>query len=46
MSDDRFSALVLLYVQWYIKLDYNRIIEMYANKYPGRLLLIKPLLES
>ena len=36
MSEDRFNALVLLYVNWDIKIDYNRIIQMYVN----------PLLES
>ena len=46
MSEDHFNALVLLYVHWDIKLDYNRIIQIYANKYPRRLLLINPLLES
>ena len=37
MSEDGFNALVLLYEHWDIKLDYNRIIQIYANKYPGRL---------
>ena len=46
MSEDHFNAPVLLYVHWDIKLDYNRIIQIYANKYPRRLLLINPLLES
>ena len=36
MLEDRFNALVLLYVNWDIKIDYNRIIQMYVN----------PLLES
>ena len=43
MSEDDFNAIVLQYQHWNIKLDYNRIIQIYANKYPGRLLLIKPL---
>ena len=43
MSEDGFNALVLLYEHWDIKLDYNGIMQIYANKYPGRLLLIKPL---
>ena len=37
MSEDGFNALVLLYEHWDIKLDYSRIIQIYANKYPGRL---------
>ena len=46
ISENRGNALVLLYEHWYIKLDYNRIRQMYANRYPCRLLLINPLLES
>ena len=46
MSEDHFNALILLCVHWDIKIDYNFIIQMYANKYPLRLLLINPLLES
>ena len=46
MSEDRFNALVLLYVRWDIKLDHNRIMQIYANKYPCRVLLTNPLLES
>ena len=46
MSDNRFNALVLLYVHLDIKLDYNRIIQMYANNYICRLLVINSLLES
>ena len=45
MSEDCVNALVLLYVHWNVKLDYNRIIQMYAKKYPCRLLLINPLLK-
>ena len=32
MSGDRFNALVLFCVHWDIILDYNCIIQMYANK--------------
>ena len=46
MLEDNFDAPVLLYVHRDIKLDYNRIIQTYANKYPRRLLLINTLLES
>ena len=46
MSDNCFNALVLLYVHLDIKLDYNRIIQMYANNYICRLLVINSLLES
>ena len=40
MSKVYFNALVLLYVHWDIKLDYNRITQMYANRYPRRLVSI------
>ena len=46
ISEDRFNALVLLYLHRDVKLDYNRIIQLYANKYPPRLLLINPLVKS
>ena len=31
MSEDRFNALVLLYVHWDRKPDYNRRIQMHAT---------------
>ena len=43
---DCVNALFFLYVHWDIKLDYNRVIQIYAKKYPCRLLLINSLLES
>ena len=46
MSEDSFKAFVSMYAHWDIKLDYNRIIQTYTNKYPHRLFLINPLLES
>ena len=46
MSEDRFNTLVLLCGHWDIKLDYNHIIQIFANKCPRRLLLINPLLQS
>ena len=46
ISEDRFNALVLLYLHRDVKLDYNRMIQLYANKYSGRLLLISPLVKS
>ena len=46
MSEDHLNALVFLYVHWDVKLDYNRIIQKSANKYPCRVLLIKLLLKS
>ena len=46
MPEDRFNAFALLYSHWDIKLDYNRIMQMYTNKYPLGLLLINPPLKS
>ena len=46
MSEDHFNSIVLLYVNWDIKLHYNRVIQLHTNKYLCRLLLINPLLES
>ena len=46
MLEDNFNAPVLLHVHRDIKLDYNCIIQTYANKYLRRLLLINTLLES
>lgn len=43
MSEERFNALVLLYVHSDIELDYDVIVNKYANKYPRRMLLVNPL---
>jgi len=43
MSQDRFNALVLLFVHRDIVLDYKRIINMFANRHPRRMLLLDPL---
>jgi len=43
MSEERFNALVLLYVHSDIELDYDVIVDKYANKYPRRMLLVNPL---
>ena len=45
MTEDRFNALVLLFVHRDISLDYGTIIDKYARKYPRRMLFINPLLE-
>ena len=44
MSQDRFNALVLLFVHRDIALDYNKIINMFANRHPRRMLLLDPLM--
>ena len=46
MGEDRFNALMLLYIHRDIKLDINKIIDFYATKYPSRMLLLDPLSES
>ena len=43
MSEERFNALVLLFVHRDIPLDYETIIDMYATKYPRRMLFANPL---
>ena len=45
MSEDRFNALLLLYVHRDIKLDYKKIIDMYAMSYPRRMVLKNSLTE-
>ena len=46
MSEKRFNALLLLYVHSDIKLDYIKIIDMYAMRYPRRMVLKNPLTEQ
>ena len=43
MTEDRFNALILMYVHRDIKLDREKIIDRYAAKYPRRMLLQNPL---
>ena len=45
MSQDRFNALILMYVDRDISLNYNDFIDLYARKFPRRMLLQNPLLE-
>ena len=42
MSEPRLNALILMYVHWYIKLDYDKIIDFFATKHPRRMLVILP----
>ena len=43
MSEDRFNVLLLLHVQKRdIKLDYKKVIDMYAMRYPRRMVLKNP----
>jgi hypothetical protein len=46
MGEQRFNALVLLFVHRDIALDYGKIIDMHAQRYPRRMLFQNPLMES
>ena len=46
VSEDTFNTLLLLYVRRDIKLDYKKMIDMYAMRYPRRTVLKKPLTEQ
>jgi hypothetical protein len=43
MNEDRFNALILLFVHKDIKLDIDDIINAYARKHPRRMTLLNPL---
>ena len=43
MGEGRLNALMLLYVHKDIKLDYNKIIDRYAKKYPHQMKFSNPL---
>ena len=45
MGEDRFNALILLYVHKDIEIDISKVVEMYARQYPRRMLLFNPLSE-
>jgi hypothetical protein len=45
MGEDRFNALLLLYVHKDIEIDISKVVEMYARQYPRRMLLYNPLSE-
>ena len=45
MGEDRFNALMLLYVHKDIELDIDAIIYSYSRKYPRRMLIIDPISE-
>ena len=46
MGEERLNALLLLYIHRDISLDFDKIIDMYASRYPKRMLLINPLSEK
>jgi predicted metal-dependent peptidase len=45
MGEDRFKALILLYVYKDIEIDISKVVEMYARQYPRRVLLFNPFSE-
>jgi hypothetical protein len=46
MGEDRFNALVLLFVHKDIPLHYDTIINLYAQRHPRRMLFYNPLMDS
>ena len=46
MGEERFNALSLVSINQDIFLDYDKIIGIYAPKYPRRMLLINPLSDN
>ena len=43
MGQDRLNALLLLYVHKDIVLDYEAVIDLYASRYPRRMVLVNSL---
>ena len=43
MDEERLNALSLVYIHQDILLDYDKIIDIFASKYPRKMLLINPL---
>ena len=46
MGEERLNALSLVCIHRDIFLDYDKIIDIYASKYPRKMLLINPLNEN
>ena len=46
IEEERLDALLLVCIHRDIFLDYDKIINIYASKYPRRMLLINPLSEN
>ena len=40
MGEDRFNALILLYVHKDIEIDISKVVEMYARQYQRRMLFV------
>ena len=46
MGKERLNALSLVYIRRYIFLDYDKVIDIYASKYPRDMLLMNLLSEN
>lgn len=46
MGQKRLNSLLLLYIHKDNPLNYDRIIDIFSNKYPRRMLLQNPLSET
>ena len=46
MGEERLNALSLVCIHRDIFLDYDKIVDIYASKYPRRMILINPLSEN
>ena len=46
MGEERLNALSLVYILEDIFLDYDKIIDIYASKYPRRIILMYPLCQN
>ena len=46
MAEKRLNSLLVVCIHRDIFLDYDKVINIYASKYPRRVLLIKPLIEN
>ena len=46
MGQQRLNALILLYIHQDIQINYPKIIDIYANRYPRRMLFKNPLAEE
>ena len=43
MGQERLNALMLLYIHKDIYIDYNAVIDIFATKYPRKMLFVNPL---
>ena len=46
MGEERLNALMLLYVHKDIVLNYNKLFDIYANRYPRRSRILNPMKED